>query len=495
MLRRTILCAVLFCASLHGAAFAVTSAGTSIESQAFLTYGDHTVTTPAISATISQIFGLNIYATSAAESIPGGELYYFPKTIENIGNGTSQIFMTSYASPEGWTASLVVDENRDEVHQMTEVASVPASVILSEDADYKFFLVVDAPDSAYVGTYGRGTVLCSTEFTDGSSYFGGNGILYGGEDTVEASGDLQIGSLGNFRIWRHEVTGAISLSWGGGPADVFYRDPFNPDFTAASKEANNIISPWTSEAVVAQDGKVRYYRVAITGSTSFAAGIAGKFDFEVEEGINQLSLPFLPEGTDISSVIGSQVTGANNAGSADRIWRYNPDNPAEYDIAWLVEGVGPPYDGLWYTGGAPTYVSIEADHAFILQIRTGHSTAPVTCVGMVSEASREVSLEPGMNFIGTCFPVDVELDDSNLYESGATGSFNAGDADRVWKWNPCVVAEYDIAWLVDGTGTPYDGTWVTAKQPTYVKFRPGSGYWFQRRLGRTQFDWDYPKPY
>jgi hypothetical protein len=484
-------------------ACADTSAGTSIESQAFITFNGETVTTPLIYAFVSQIRGIDVSPTSGASSISGGGIEYFPHTVLNVGNGSEQIYLSSTASTAGWETSLFVDDNRDQVHQETETTTVPASVILAEDADYMFFLAVDAPDAAAVGTYGYGTVTASLEYFDGPAYFGGNGILYGGDDVVSVTDSCFIGTVGNTRIRRDDDNQKIYLTWGGGPADIYYRTTFGLTFESspASIEATNVTSPWTSEAIASQDGNIRYYRIAQTGTTSFAAGIMGKFDVDVDVGMNELSLPLVPYDTAISSVVGMQVTGANNAFSADRIWKYNPAVQANYDIAWLVDNVGPPFDGQWYTGNFPTTLSIEADEGFIVQIRTGHPATYLTFVGTVSEVGRSISIGVGMNFVGTCYPVEVPLGDqagtgdSNLWESGMTGASNAFTADSVWRYNPAVQANYDIAWLVDNVNPTYNGLWYTGNFPTTIKLVPGKAYWLQVREGHSPFTWQYPKPY
>jgi len=488
---------LVFLVLLSSSSFAVTRAGTTIESQAFVNCGAGNFYTPLIYVTVLQEYGLNITPTMGASSIPGGESDYFPFTITNAGNGSQRVFMGSGATPEGWETSLYADDNMDGVHQGSETTQVPSSVILAEDATYMFFVKLKAPDSARIGTHGYGYAICTLEVQDGSAYFGSNGILYGGDDMVVGTCDLSIECMGDMRIWRNDLNRDIYLTWGGGPADIYYRAPFGLTFEggAATVEATNVTSPWTTEAIKAKDGSNRYYRIAQTGTSSFAAGILGKFDTAVIVGINQLSLPLIPYDLAISSEIGSQVTGAGNAGDADRVWKYDKYNPSFYDFAWLVGGVGPSYDGKWYTGNSPTTLTIGTDEGFTLQIRSGHPASYITFVGKVSEVARTVNIGQDMTYFGTCFPVEVALNDSNLYGSGAAGAGNAGDADRVWSYNPLALSFYDYAWLVDHTGTIYDGKWITGNKPTAIKLVPGKGYWFQRRQPRPPFTWNYLRPY
>jgi len=500
---KNILCSSVVLLIFTSSAFAVTRAGTSIESSATLSFGGHMVTSEAVYTTVSQVYGLTVSPTYETANIPGGELFYFSRTLLNIGNGTTRISLEALASPEGWTSYLILDDNRDEVHQESERTVVPKSILLAEDADYKFFLTLDAPDSAVIGSLGYGTVICSTEFFDGSEYVGGNGILYGGDDRVSASCCLSIESLGSARIWRNDSIGKAYITWGGGPADVYRRTTFGITFEggAASLEASYVTSPWTCEGISTKDGNNRYYRVALTGTTSFTANILGKFDIPVVVGLNELSLPLIPFDASMVSVIGGQVTGANNSLSADRIWKYNPLVQANYDYAWLVGGVGPPYDGQWYTGNYPTTLSLEADEGFILQIRDGHPATYVTIVGKVSEVDRYKYIGLGKTFVGTCFPVEVPLGDkasfgdSNLWESGATGATNSLSADKVWSYNPAVQSKYDTAWLVNNVNPTYNGLWYTGNYPTTIKLKPGKAYWIQVLDTHSPFTWHYPRPY
>lgn len=492
---------ICFILLLQAGGLCATRVGTTIESQAFISYSGTTEISASISTIVTQIYGLSITPTLDSGAAAGGDKCYFAKSLVNVGNGSARIYLSASAISAGWGTSLVVDDNRDGIHEETETTEVLASIILAEDAEYNFFLVLNSPDSAWIGTTGEGMVAASTEVQDGPTYAGGNGEIYGGDDTVSSTSELTVGMLGNARIWRDDANKKIFLTWGGGPADVYYRTAFGTAFEGGSTEATNILSPWTSEAVDSQDGSIRFYRVARTGTASFAATIMGKYDVPVSEGINQLSIPFIPYETSLESVIGTQVTGANNAFSSDRLWLYNPAVQARYDVAWLVAGVGPPYDGKWYSGNFPSTLPIRPDMGFILQIRAGHPATYITFVGKVSETDRYTNISTGLNFVGTCFPVEVPLGDqasvgdSNLWESGITGGTNAFSSDKVWKYNAAVQARYDVAWLVDGIDPAHNGLWYSGNVPSTIKLKPGYGYWIQIRSGHPSFVWHYPKPY
>jgi|GEM_PF-1519181 len=486
---------------LQSSGIAITQAGTTIESYAEIRYAGREIVSNLITHEVGQIFGLELDPMSSEASVSPGETYYFPHVLTNVGNGSDLItFSIIEVTPETWSANLVYDKNFNGVYDSGFDVIIGQSTSEPRSEESAYYFLIQIITSATSEASGYAVLRVTSEANDGPSYFGANGSLFGGDDVIQIKDELA-SELTNLSISRNDSTGDIILSWEGTSADIYYLESFSSDFSSASLEASNVSSPYISSSVEAQDGNTRFYRIAPAGSTAYALGIMGKFDVPVSVGINQLSLPLIPSSNAISNVIGTQVTGATNAFDADRVWKYNSSSPSGYDIAWLVGGVGPPYDGQWYTGNYPTTLTIGPDEGFILQIREGHSASYITFVGSVSNVDRSIPVSVGMNFIGTCFPVEVPLGDqastgdSNLWESGATGATNAFDADRVWKYNPSAPAGYDFAWLVDGVNPTYNGKWYTGNYPTTMKLQPGLGYWIQVREGHSGFTWTYKKPY
>lgn len=62
--------------------------------------------------------------------------------------------------------------------------------------------------------------------------------------------------------------------------------------------------------------------------------------------------------------------GANSEPLADRAWAWNENMP-DYDYAWLVDGVGPNYDGKWWDGKAwkETKITLKPGYAYWYQRR------------------------------------------------------------------------------------------------------------------------------
>ena len=294
----------------------------------------------------------------------------------------------------------------------------------------------------------------------------------------------------------------VTITWHGQAGhsyDISLEDEFNGTFTkVAVVIASTDTASWTDDGswlggTHPHTMEQRYYKVSDSGVD--AQNVVGMYRITVKEGMNLLSLPLVPFGsTQLIDVIGNQVAGADNEGDADRLWVWSKN---KYQFAWLVDGVGPEYDGKWYTGNDGTTITLGADQGAWVQVRAKHGTQQIYVVGEVSWKAREIPLLVGMNLVGSSFPLAVPLGDqgakdSNLWESGVKGADNEGDADRIWIWTG---KNYTFNWLVDSVGPEYDGTWYLGNDPSTLNLEPGKGYWMQIRPGHTGATWKYPKPY
>jgi hypothetical protein len=482
---------------LSSSAYAITASGTSIEVHGEMYFDGGMITSETTIVTVEQMYGIMVEPASLdGYEIPGAT-HCFPLSLKNLGNGTDYVtFQFISTTPESWTYSLIRDDDQDGTYEAGENTLLDNPLPISEEGLLYFFLSVSIPSSEVTGTTGKAILGATGEVYDGGTYIGANGTIYGGPDTAEVTAVLTCESLKNLRINRSDITGEIYITWTGGNADIYFVDnTYEVSTSSYTIEATNVSSPYYCASIEAKDGKTRYYKVALAGTSSFALQTVGKFDLPVTVGINQLSSPFVLYETEIKKVVGSQVTGAQNSPSADRLWTYNPSAQGQFDISWLVGGVGPPYDGLWYAGNNPTTDKVGTDEGWYLQIRDGHPATYVTMIGEVSRVNRSVPISVGMNLVGSCFPVSVTLEGSNLWGSGMTGSTNSPSADRIWMYNPALQGQFYIAWLVEGVGPAYDGKWYSGNYPTTMKLIPGKGYWVQVRSGHTPFTWDYVKPY
>jgi hypothetical protein len=172
----------------------------------------------------------------------------------------------------------------------------------------------------------------------------------------------------------------------------------------------------------------RFYKV-IKGGIN-AENIVGMYKVNVHDGMNLISLPLLPFSIALADVIGIHVIGADNEGDSDRVCVWNGTN---YEFVLLVDGVGAPFNGQWYTGNAQTSITLGADQGAWLQIRPDIGPLDLYLLDELFESNRTIPVGVGMNQVGACYPVSVQLADCNLWESGLTGADNEAAADRIWS--------------------------------------------------------------
>ena len=319
------------------------------------------------------------------------------------------------------------------------------------------------------------------------------------EPSVSAGQAVTYTSMGE--IARSTSNGDVTVKWrsvSGKTYDVFYCDTLQGTYTdVADVVASGDTTSWTDDGSATgthPDSVVaRFYRVECqTGALS--RNTTGKMKRSIASGMQLVSNPFIPDSSSIQSVLGGQLTGAADEGYADRVWKYDTATD-DYVFAWLVAGVGAPYDGKWWSSQdfEESTMDLGPDCGFWIQSRNG--AQEMTFVGEVSDTSdRAISIVEGMQLFGSSYLDTVLLKYSELYEDGATGAPSELNADRVWWWDPDS-SEYDYAWLVDSTGSPSDGLWWDSDPwgEASITLRPGEGYWYQTR--GDPFTWSYLKPY
>lgn len=461
------------------AAIAATPAGTTIEGQTEYRYSGQVKYSDISTIEVAQEYGLTFSPTDSAGSITPEGTYYFPHRITNVGNGSDLVtFGLNNVTPEGWSAQLIVDENFNQVHELSETTQVPTQVAISEDAIYDFFLALTAPSQESTG---EATVTVTSEGNDGSGYYGSNGLFYGGDDLVAATDtatvSIEAGLLSNLHIYRNDANKDIYLTWEGGAADVYYiTGSYEASFSGSSVEAYGATSPWTSSQITAQDGNIRYYRVTAAGfADAYAPETVGKFDMTMYELSNFSSTPLEIDplsANSLNNVLGTQLTPGINPSKADLIYSYT--NEAWYQ-AYLRISIG------WIG----TLTIFNQDKGYWIKVNEGNPQNILTYVGEVSQAaSREVTLNQGFTLVGNNYPSTVALDNTGL-DNVLTAGTNPSNSDRIY----CYIANasggtWKQAYLRTGIG------WIG----TLTDLEPGRAYWAYKQASGNE-TWQYPRPY
>ena len=231
----------------------------------------------------------------------------------------------------------------------------------------------------------------------------------------------------------------------------------------------------------------------IRGNSEKAKDGTQGFTLKLHTNMNLVSIPIVLNRTAIGEIMGTQLSGGPTEMEADRIWKWDPASKS-YEVAWLIQGG--PNDRKWWNSAQNSESGMTLSRGEGFWIQNRHGGKKITFVGKSFEDSdRPIRFRKGLQLIGSPYPVEVSLSNSHLRESGASGSINELDADRIWEWDP-VHQNYKIAWLIEGAGPLYDGMWwdSNAGSETTIKLKPGVGYWFEIRNlpGHRDFFWNIP---
>lgn len=201
----------------------------------------------------------------------------------------------------------------------------------------------------------------------------------------------------------------------------------------------------------------------------------------------------------VGDIIKEQLIAAEYAGAADSLYIWDPVGRV-YSQLWLVSAPGDPvYDRKWLTptNEISTLVVKVGDAFWVDRRYSGGTTkATITFLGWVpTEATKTVTLYPGLTMTAWPYPTELLLNDSTLGTVGK-GADNAGEADTVYEWD-VVGNVYVLGWLVYAPGDPMNGKWVVADASALssIKFKPGAAVWYFRQPTQPALSWVCSRPY
>ena len=300
------------------------------------------------------------------------------------------------------------------------------------------------------------------------------------------------------QIYVERAPEGIRINWSAleGATSYSIYAGATPDFTPTTPIAQLTTPGYTDGINLATLPLARYYVVQalVGGTVMHTFDRVGAFNIGLRPGRNLVSVPLLPTDARVTTVLGTQLSGATNAMQADKILYWNG---RDYDIAWLVEGSSSIMEGKWVTeaGNQISTIDLDPDRSFWLLLSPDARDTLLTVTGKIStDPNRVLTLTQGPNFVGTCYPVSVSLINSELAaDNVVVGARSSATADKMMQW---LRNRYDVAWLVGNSGTAWDGTWFneSGSSPTSMTLNPGVGYILWIKNDNPSKVWTYPNP-
>lgn len=311
----------------------------------------------------------------------------------------------------------------------------------------------------------------------------------------------------------------VILSWSATTVDTngaalgalvyrVYAHAGDPDFTPTTTDlVAEVTEPVYVHTGGASDATTLTYVVTAIGDNCWKRESAPsnrltKFVWTVRPGYNLLAIPLVPSANGIQSVLGAQLTGGSSIAAGDQVLKFDPLTQQYDQVAIYVDGTGTYYDGSWYdVVDFPNHLSAMTFglHDGYWVLHRGADTRLVVTFGRAAGAAeRSLAMIPGpYQLFGTALLEPLTLNQSNLWESGATGGDSIFTGDRILHFDAVTQSYASIAVLIDGTNTSLDGTWVDAlafPNPSQLQLEPGQGYWFHNQAPSNAFLWTYPRP-
>ena len=281
----------------------------------------------------------------------------------------------------------------------------------------------------------------------------------------------------------------VVITWQTTPADkpcyVWTASPYSTDPADWTKLTTSAKINTHTDTDQVGKGTTKYYRAAPEAQTSLTAAditteVVGKVDIHIDGGkMTLMSLPLIPSSTTISDVIGDQLTAGYDESNSGAI--YN-DNKGTWNIAFYQTSNNKWTDSVTYQDST---LETKIDKGYIV---TNPSTVEITVVGKIPTTERSITIEKGLNLIGSAYPLATAIASAGLDTSGCTAGYDESNSGAIYNDNK---GTWNIAFYQTSNNKWTDS--VTYLDST-LKLEPGKGYWFFEPT-KTSFTWKYPKPY
>jgi hypothetical protein len=291
----------------------------------------------------------------------------------------------------------------------------------------------------------------------------------------------------------------IGLSWQpvySAVQYIIYRDSA-PYFTPVNAIATVTETRYVDATHPVQPGVGSFYCVKAinaSGTEIYTYKRIGAYNIPVHKGNNLVSLPIVPDDSTLTRVIGTQLTGGSNPVMSDKILIWDG---TRYNISWLLQGTSSPLEGKWLTeaGDKESPLLVKPDMAFWILVRESHTSSLITVTGLVATGpNRQINIVKGPNFIGSSYPVEMLLENSDLRQDQVVkgSTFSAG-SDKLLAWTGKV---FEMTWLFESPSSAWDGKWLNESGSglTTIRFVPGYGYVLWVKNDNPNHTWTLPNP-
>jgi hypothetical protein len=281
---------------------------------------------------------------------------------------------------------------------------------------------------------------------------------------------------------------------------------------AGNVTAAGASTTWTDSGPVNVE---RYYRIAIQGSLPviystneggvLPSTVLDKNGAEMSQAaMLGASLNTTEAATTIQEVIGWQMVGSDIPDTSSEMWAWEPLANG-YTLAWLIDGMGPTYDGTWWDNnlGGPATIDMSLGAGFWAFNRQT-SVQTVFMDGIVQQTPYPMTVYVNATAtrshqIGQPAAGDVNIQDAEFFLDGGKGSDIPDTADEIWQFDQ-VSNGFTLTWLMNGFGPTYDGKWWDNNLGDFstVNLARGTGWWYFSKadaLRTPSWTWTEPVPY
>ncbi len=197
----------------------------------------------------------------------------------------------------------------------------------------------------------------------------------------------------------------------------------------------------------------------------------------------------------VGNMMAEVLAGGPGAVTADVIWKWDAASQ-RYQMAFLIDAWGPPYDGRWWDEAANDYstMTLDVGDACWIQRRShGEAVEKITFLGWAPvEEMKTVTFVNGLTMFNYPYPVRMALSESTLGAVAVCGG-GAATSDVVWEWLS-LERRYRTAFC--GDWWPGPAGWIDPEtgELSTMEFAPGKAFWYQRRPVNPAV-WKVHRPY